>query len=243
MATVRLTNGRDVYTTKQGDELVLARDGNDRITIKGFFLDPETDQTRITVNGGRGNDRIISEVVVSGQVGIGGPGDDRIEIQGGDDVGGQAFGNAGNDILICIGSEEGCLLDGGAGQDQLISQVDTVAFLDGGPGRDRFTGGPLSNDSYAFSQGDTVSGAQRDVISGFRRNQDEIDLSAIDANTNAPGNQAFSFVASTNNPDIGEVSFFRSGTSTIVVGDTGSTTFQIELQNFDEPLLGTDFDL
>ncbi len=50
-------------------------------------------------------------------------------------------------------------------------------------------------------------------------------------------------VASTSNPDIGEVSYFKSGTSTIVVADTGGTTFQIELKNFDQPLLGTDFSL
>jgi hypothetical protein len=81
------------------------------------------------------------------------------------------------------------------------------------------------------------------VIRNFVQGQDEIDLSPIDANTNQPDNQAFTFVASTNNPDIGEVSYFKSGTSTIVVADTGAVTFQIELKNFDQPLLNTDFSL
>ena len=83
------------------------------------------------------------------------------------------------------------------------------------------------------------------MIKGFEQGQfaDTIDLSAIDANSNQTGNQAFTFVASTNNPAVGKVSYFRSGDNTIVVADTGSTTFQILLQNFDEPLEAPDFSL
>ena len=50
-------------------------------------------------------------------------------------------------------------------------------------------------------------------------------------------------MASTNNPAIGQVSYFKSGTSTIVVADTGAVTFQIELKNFDQPLEAPDFSL
>ena len=245
MATKRLTDRSDTYTTKDGDEFVYALKGNDKITIQGLFYDVENDETRITVYGGPGDDRIISVREISGQTAYGGPGNDRIEIYGGDTESGVAIGAGGNDTLICLGGDEGCTLNGGAGQDQLINQSDNVAFMVGGPGRDEYTGGTGSEDTYIFFKGDTVSGSQRDVIKGFEQGQfaDTIDLSAIDANTNQPGNQAFTFVASTNNPAIGQVSYFRSGDNTIVVADTGSTTFQILLQNFDEPLLATDFSL
>ena len=53
----------------------------------------------------------------------------------------------------------------------------------------------------------------------------------------------FTLVASTNDPAIGQVSHFKSGTSTIVVADTGAVTFQIELKNFDQPLEAPDFSL
>jgi hypothetical protein len=103
---------------------------------------------------GRGDDEILSAVAVavSGQTALGGPGSDRIEIQGGDDVGGLAVGAGGNDILTCIGGQEGCLLDGGGGADQLISRSDTAARMDGGPGRDRFTAGPESEDHFLFAR-------------------------------------------------------------------------------------------
>ena len=129
------------------------------------------------------------------------------------------------------------------GQDTLISQSETSTTLEGGLNKDTMIGGPQSNDTFRFEQGHTVSGSGRDVIRNFVQGQDKIDLSPIDANTNQAGNQAFTLVASTNNPDIGEVSYFKSGTSRIVVADTGATNFQIELKNFDQPLLGTDFSL
>jgi Ca2+-binding RTX toxin-like protein len=41
-----------------------------------------------------------------------------------------------------------------------------------------------------------VNGVQQiDDITDFTRGQDKIDLSAIDANPNLPGNQAFTFIA------------------------------------------------
>jgi hypothetical protein len=47
------------------------------------------------------------------------------------------------------------------------------------------------------------------VIKGFVQGQfaDGMDLSAIDANSKVSGNQAFTFVASTKNPAVGEVSY------------------------------------
>ena len=243
MPTKRLTDGNDTYTTDGKFDVILALKGNDKITIEKLFYDVENDVTRITVYGGPGDDQIISKIDISGQVAYGGPGNDTIVMRGGDDLGGAGVGNGGNDTITCIVYQEPCFADGGAGQDTLISQSETSTTLEGGLNKDTLIGGPQSNDTFRFEKGHTVSGAGRDVIRNFVQGQDEIDLSPIDANTNKTGNQAFTLVASTNNPEIGEVSYFKSGTSTIVVADTGGTTFQIELKNFDQPLLGTDFSL
>lgn len=243
MPTKRLTDRNDTYTTDGEYDVIQALKGNDKITIKEVFYDAENDVTRITVYGGPGDDEIISKIDISGQVSYGGPGNDRIVVRGGDDTGGVGYGGGGNDTITCIIFDEPCLADGGGGQDTLISQSETAATLDGGPGKDTSIGAPESNDTFRFAAGDTVSGSGRDVIRSFVKGQDEIDLSAIDANTGQSGNQEFVLVASTNNPATGQVSYFKSGSSTIVVADTGSTTFQIELKNFDQPLDAGDFSL
>ena len=114
--------------------------------------------------------------------------------------------------------------------------------MEGGPGRDTMTAGTQS-DRIAFERGDTVAGAKRDTVTGFAQGQDLIDLSIIDANGQQPGNQAFAFIASTKHPAIGQVSYYKSGTSTIVVANDGVKAFEIELQNFDQAVLATDFTL
>lgn len=84
-------------------------------------------------------------------------------------------GSAGNDIL-----------NGGAGNDVLI----------GGAGKDRLTGG-AGSDSFDFNAiAESLTGANRDVITDFVSGVDKIDLSGIDANTTLAGNQAFTLIAS-----------------------------------------------
>ena len=259
MTTVRLTGGNDTYTTKTGDAVVHALGGKDKITIKGVFYDRENERTEITVYGGPGDDQILSQVVISGQAAYGGPGNDRIEINGGDTEPGIAFGAGGNDTLVCKGGDENCHLNGQDGNDRLSSLAETGVsmtggkgddillvgngdsnFLHAGPGLDRQTAG-AGRDRFQFEKGDTVAGAKRDVIAGFTQGQDEIDLSAIDANAQQSGDQPFTFVASTKHPAIGQVSYYKSGTSTVAVANDGAATFEIELQNFDQPMLATDF--
>jgi Ca2+-binding RTX toxin-like protein len=245
MPVKRLTERNDTYTTTDQDEAVYGLKGNDSITIKGVFYDQESEATYISVYGGAGNDQIISQSVLSGQMVYGGSGDDTIGIRaGGDATLAAAYGGPGNDTLTCISSAgDLCALIGGAGRDRLTSQTGADTVFRGGLGTDAHVGGPESRDTFIFFKGETVAGAQRDTIQGFKQGQDLIDLSAVDASTSELDNQLFTFVASTNNPDIGEVSYFRSGSSTIVVADTGGTTFQIKLKDFDEPMLATDFSL
>ncbi|MGL4960572.1 MAG: calcium-binding protein [Inquilinus sp.] len=88
----------------------------------------------------------------------------------------QLYGNAGANVLQGWNGND--LLVGRAGQDTLT----------GGAGADRF---------QFTAVGDSVVGTNADRITDFSRAQgDKIDLSGIDANTGAAGNQAFSFIGS-----------------------------------------------
>ena len=242
-----------------GDSSVYGLRGNDKITIKGYFYDRENDRVVINIYGGPGDDHIVSQVTIDGQAAYGGPGNDRVEIIGSDSDPGIAFGGDGNDILVCKGGDENCSLIGEDGNDRLSSLAETGVWMTGGkgndillagdgddnvlnpgPGRDRSTAG-AGEDRFQFRKGDSPAGTGRDVITGFTQGQDVLDLSAIDASPQQPGDQAFTFVASTKHPAIGRVSYYKSGSSTIAVANDGAARLEIELKNFDQPLLATDF--
>jgi len=84
------------------------------------------------------------------------------------------LGGGGNDVLRGNGGDD--VLNGGSGRDQLA----------GGAGADSFV---FSSSSHSGS-----TAATADMIFGFVSGTDHIDLSAIDANWNTGGNQAFSVV-------------------------------------------------
>jgi Ca2+-binding RTX toxin-like protein len=88
-------------------------------------------------------------------------------------TGGGTFAGTGNTLANAI--------TGGAGNDTLI----------GGTGADKLTGG-AGADRFVFSAADL---ATQDEIMDFSHAQaDKIDLSAIDANSSASGDQAFAFI-------------------------------------------------
>ena len=135
-----------------------------------------------TLNGGAENDTI------NGQ-----GGNDTLNGNGGPDT---INGGAGNDSL-----------NGGDGNDTLNGDagVDTI---NGGAGNDRITGGAgfdvmsggTGADTFVFGSliadiGNGTAATTRDVINDFVSGLDKLDLSAIDANTGASGNQAFTFLA------------------------------------------------
>lgn len=98
---------------------------------------------------------------------------------GGDDTLG---GLAGDDTLYGGGGED--TLNGNGGAD----------VLQGGTGGDSLSGGPGADTFVYLSTADAHTG-HVDTISGLA-DEDTIDLSAIDADTTAVGNQHFSIVAS-----------------------------------------------
>ena len=95
----------------------------------------------------------------------------------------QLFGHGGNDII-----------DGGPGNDNIY----------GGAGADNLTGG-ANNDIFFYSSVSDSPPTDADVIFDYRgfdgsdRDHDVIDLSAIDANANVDGDQAFSLVGAPTN--------------------------------------------
>ena len=141
-------------------------------------------------------------------------------------------GTAGSDFIH--GNSGSDRLDGGAGNDELR----------GGSGNDRLTGGLGADllhggdgrDTFVFrTAGESgVGPGQRDIIQWFQRGSDMIDLGLIDANTAVAGDQLFKFAGETQSVEANAVSFFRTGSSTILQGDTnGDSTadFQIELNS------------
>ncbi|WP_284246369.1 calcium-binding protein, partial [Methylobacterium haplocladii] len=106
----------------------------------------------------------------AGNVINGGSGNDTLRGNGGNDT---IYGGAGNDYI-----------SGGAGDDVLI----------GGPGTDTIYGG-AGADRFVFqSVADFGPAGALDSFEFIAGDGDLIDLSAIDANTNAAGTQGFTFI-------------------------------------------------
>ena len=136
--------------------------------------------TQVAVSLGGVNDDVLQDV----ENVWGGTGNDTAT---GDGFANTFLGGAGADHLNGAGGND--TLNGGLGNDLLI----------GGTGRDVMTGAG-GFDAFDFNSiAESLPGpATRDVITDFVGNGaaagDQIDLSTIDANTAAAGNQAFTFI-------------------------------------------------
>lgn len=120
---------------------------------------------------------------------FGGADDDGLTGRGGDDL---LAGDGGADTLV-----------GGLGDDTLIGGAGDDR-MQGGVGADRLTGGTNADqmaggegaDVFVFATPAEIGKAPgaRDIVKDFAHLVDLIDLSQIDANSGAGGNQAFAFV-------------------------------------------------
>jgi Ca2+-binding RTX toxin-like protein len=132
-----------------------------------------------------------------------------------DDGSFRVFGGRGDDTIV--GSQNGDILAGNGGSDQLT----------GGGGGDAFR--------YVAASDSAPGSADR--ILDFLPGTDWIDLSRIDADTHAAGNQAFRWIGSngftgSNAASAGELRAYQSGNSWFVEGDTdgnGAADLVIEL--------------
>ena len=175
--TLKGDAGDDQLSGNAGADKLYGGDGTDKI-----YGGDDADQAW----GDAGNDTILGQLgddTLWGGAGLdtlyGGDGADQIH--GGDDAD-TLNGDAGNDSLWGDAGDDRML--GGDGDDVLI----------GGIGLDTMTGGSGS-DRFVFSAITDSAPGGADRITDFSNALDTVDLSAIDANINLGGNQAFTWAA------------------------------------------------
>lgn len=158
-------------------------------------------------------------------------------------------GNVLDNIIWSGGSDD--TLSGGDGNDELRSSAgnDTLNGGDGddlmvgSSGADTYTGG-ADSDVFQIGYWDSGTGTDADRITDFQTGADLVDVSGWDADFNAPGNQAFTFVGGAAfTGTAGELRTYFDGTDTWLQGDiTGDAVADFEIR-FDGnvSLAGSDF--
>jgi Ca2+-binding RTX toxin-like protein len=168
----------DMLYGEEGADRIFGDDGDD--FIDGGLGDD-------ILNGGAGNDLFVGGIADGNDTYDGGAGNDTLDLGSlsaatrvdlGNGVGGRGSvtGNqSGTDTLYGIEN-----VTTGSGNDTIVAS-NAVNIIDGGAGSDVFVFG-----SAASANGDTIRGFETG---------DKIDLSGIDANSGAAGNQVFSLVS------------------------------------------------
>lgn len=190
--------GADTLKGGTGNDIYIIDDANDRVIET---IAEGTDLVKASISYTLGNN--IEKLLLTGNAAIDGTGNS---------LGNIIMGNAGLNDLSGLGGND--TIDGGAGADRIA----------GGTGLDTVTGG-AGNDVFVFATGDLSSrnpnGA--DVITDFAAG-DRIDLSAIDANAVAAGEQAFAFIGQSGFTGVGQVRYEVSGGTTYVYGNVDADT-------------------
>lgn len=137
----------------------------------------------------------------------------KAQFSGDDQVSGSQFA----DVLVAYNGND--RLAGNAGNDRIY----------GGQGNDRIAGGigadhlygEAGKDTFVFTSVTESKASSYDTIFDFDyRAGERIDLSAIDADTKAAGNQAFEFIGSAEfSGDAGELRFVKEKSITSIYGD------------------------
>lgn len=228
--------GNDVLNGGGGDDVILGGDGKDSLTggagidrLYGgsgsdtYFVNDSVD--RVIEDAGGGTDLVKSSVSWTMTANV-----DNVTLTGvtninarGNSLNNAMIGNSGNNALL--GGKGNDLLTGGAGNDK----------LDGGAGGDKLIGG-AGADTFLFLSYKQSNMTARDFIYDFSRSQgDKIDLSAIDANSKASGNQTFKFIGDAGfHKQAGELRFEKKSGDTYVYGDVnadGKADFSVKLDS------------
>lgn len=135
----------------------------------------------------------------------------------GNALGNVISGNGYANKLQGLGGND--LLTGANGRDTIVggSGADTIV---GGAGVDLLSGGQ-GKDVFVFTARGHSSWTASDRIMDFKHGTDDIDLSAIDANSRRTGNNAFTFIGTKDfNHRAGELAYDHVGNKTIILGDT-----------------------
>ena len=154
------------------------------------------------IYGTQGNDTIIAangyDGFIGGEAGpggatfgndslVGGTGNERLSGYEGND---SLYGNDGNDNLVGYAGND--LLNGGAGTDTLTSSGGSDTFI-GGAGADSIFGTGGANHRVVYESVADSTPTARDRISTINAGR-IIDLSAIDAISGTPDDNAFTFI-------------------------------------------------
>lgn len=98
------------------------------------------------------------------------------------------YGQGGNDVISAKGGDD--WIEGGAGSDRISGGLGADVII-GGAGKDYLTGNGGADTFYIFAAADSATGAF-DLITDFDQAAgDRLDLSYIDADMGAAGDQAF----------------------------------------------------
>jgi Ca2+-binding RTX toxin-like protein len=156
-----------------------------------------------TIRALGGNDTVNADG--GGDTVYGGTGNDTISGGNGDDL---LYGQAGNDIIH--GDSNNDQIWGGSGDDQIFGDNNDDLTLWGGSGTDTISGGNNDDRIVGGFGADSLNGNggnddfvyldvldRGDTITAFEVGLDDIDLSAIDANTALLGEQSFAFGGTT----------------------------------------------
>lgn len=108
--------------------------------------------------------------------------------------------------------------------------------ISGGLGRDLLTGG-AGNDTFVFSSLSDSIVANPDLITDFGNGKDKINLSGIDARTNASGDQAFTWIGTSAFTGVaGQLRYYQAGGDTFVTGDVNGDAVGDFAISFDQLL-------
>ena len=183
--------GNDLITTAAGNDLIVGGAGNDTVSTGVIRIGGIKDGYD-AVDGGAGLDRIeatttgtaIGFSAVSGIETITANWLARVFIRG----------NAAANVLDFSATTLTGItrIEGGSGADTVTGSAGADTIV-GGLGADRMTGG-AGADVFRFNLITESKGAAFDTITDFVHLTDQIDLSAIDANTLLVGDQGFNFI-------------------------------------------------
>jgi Ca2+-binding RTX toxin-like protein len=188
--------GADTMTGSQQNDALLGLGGDDTLSGLGGSDNLQGGDGNDILRGGAGADQLNGGAGTDTATYFETNGGVTANLTTGTGTGGFAQG----DVLVSIEN-----LSGSQGNDSLVGNAgantlqgwDGNDVLTGAGGKDTLTGGAGADRFVYASIAQSVVGANADRITDFSHAQgDRIDLSAIDANSIAAGNQAFTFIGS-----------------------------------------------